>query len=102
MTALRGMRNIGEVCAAELEAAGIRDGEALRAAGAVGAALRLRAAGFDVCRSKLAGLEGAIRDVKWNLVPRADRERLWRELEGVTDGSSRRRRVLDLRGASGL
>jgi hypothetical protein len=68
MEALREMRNIGEVCASELEAAGIKDGEALRAAGSVGAAIRLRDAGFDVCRSKLAGLEGAIRGVKWNLV----------------------------------
>jgi len=84
MTDLRELRNIGAVCAAELEAAGIRDGEALRAAGAVGAALRLRAAGFDVCRSKLAGLEGAIRDVKWNLVPARDRDGLWRELEAAT------------------
>lgn len=84
MTALRDMRNIGEVCAAELEAAGIRSGEALAAAGSVGAALRLRAAGFDVCRSKLAGLEGAIRDIKWNLVPAAEREELWRRLERDT------------------
>ena len=81
MKALRDMRNIGEVCAHELEAAGIRDGEALRSAGSVGAAIRLRSAGFDVCRSKLAGLEGAIRDVKWNLLPAPEREALWRQLE---------------------
>jgi hypothetical protein len=74
MTALRDMRNIGLVCASELEAAGISSGEKLRAAGSVGAAIRLRAAGFDVCRSKLAGLEGAIRDVKWNLVRPEDTE----------------------------
>ena len=35
MTALRDMRNIGDVVAAELEAAGIADGEALRAAGSM-------------------------------------------------------------------
>lgn len=80
MTKLRDMRNIGPVVAAELEAAGIRDGETLRAAGSVRAAQMLRAAGFDVCRSKLAGLEGAIRDITWHLVPSADREALWREL----------------------
>ena len=85
MRALREMQNIGEVCAAELESAGIDDGEALRAVGSVGAAMRLRAAGFDVCRSKLAGLEGAIRDIKWNLVPPADREALWEELAGYTE-----------------
>jgi hypothetical protein len=79
---LRGMRNIGDVVAAELEAAGLPDGEALRAAGSVGAALRLRAAGFDVCRSKLGGIEGAIRGIKWNLIPKPDRDALWGELEG--------------------
>lgn len=81
MTALRDMRNIGDVVADELEAVGIADGEALRAAGTIGAAVRLRAAGFDVCRSKLGGLEGAMRGIKWNLVPKADRDSLWRELE---------------------
>lgn len=90
MTALRDMRNIGKVCAAELEAAGIGDGESLRAAGSVLAAIRLRAAGFDVCRSKLAGLEGAIRCVKWNLVPAREREALWRKLEAATSNGTRR------------
>jgi hypothetical protein len=85
MTPLRAMLNIGSVCAAELESAGIASGEALQSLGSVGAALRLRAAGYGVCRSKLAGLEGAIRGVKWNLVPRADREALWDELAGYTD-----------------
>jgi DNA transformation protein len=84
MTALRDMRNIGLVAAAELEASGIADGEALRALGSVGAALRLRAAGYDVCRAKLAGLEGAIRGVKWSLVPPEAREALWRKLEGMS------------------
>ena len=82
MTALREMSNIGSVVAAELEAAGISDGESLKAAGAVGAAIRLRAAGFDVCRSKLGGLEGAIRGIKWNLIPTGERAALWEELEG--------------------
>lgn len=84
MTALRDMRNIGAVVADELEAAGIGDSGALAAAGSVGAAVRLRAAGFDVCRSKLASLEGAIRDIKWNLVPAEERAALWRELEDAT------------------
>jgi hypothetical protein len=78
------MSNIGEVVAAELEMAGIADGEALKTAGSIGAALRLKAAGFDVCRSKLGGLEGAIRGIRWNLVPAAERERLWSELEEAT------------------
>jgi len=83
MNGLGEMRNIGPVVAAELEAAGVSEPGELRAMGSVGAAIRLRATGFDVCRSKLAGLEGAIRDVKWNLVPKGEREELWRELEGM-------------------
>ena len=84
MTELRSLRNIGDVVASELEAAGIADGEALKAAGSIGAAIRLREAGFDVCRSKLGGLEGAVRGIKWNLVPKAEREELWRELGALT------------------
>jgi hypothetical protein len=81
---LRELLNIGAVVASELEAAGIADAQGLFSAGSVGAAVRLRAAGFDVCRSKLAGLEGAIRGVKWNLLPKAERDALWRELEEMT------------------
>ncbi len=81
VTALRDMHNIGDVVAAELAAAGIADGEALREAGSVGAAIRLRDAGFDVCKSKLGGLEGAIRGIKWHSIPAAERAALWRELE---------------------
>lgn len=81
MSGLRDLKNIGAVVAAELEDAGIGDAEALKDAGAVGAALRLRAAGHDVCRSKLSGLEGAIRDLKWNLIPPEERRALWTRLE---------------------
>jgi DNA transformation protein and related proteins len=81
MRDLRSMRNIGKVVAGELEAAGVPDGESLAAVGALGAAVRLKAAGFDVCRSKLAGLQGALRDTKWNLIPPAERAALWSEFE---------------------
>jgi len=82
------MRNIGSVVAQELEAAGIPDAESLKAIGVLGAAIRLRTAGFDVCRSKLAGLAGAIQDIKWNLVPQDDRKKLWAELEARTAESN--------------
>lgn len=84
MSGLRELKNIGAVVAAELEAAGLSDAEALREAGAVGAALRLRAAGYDVCRSKLSGLEGALRNLKWNLIPAEERRTLWERLESFT------------------
>ena len=86
MTALRDLPIIGAVVAAELEASGIPDGEALRAAGSVGAALRLRAAGFEVCRSKLGGLEGAVRGIRWNLIPQAERRALWLGFEAFESG----------------
>jgi DNA transformation protein and related proteins len=82
--ALRELLNIGEVVAAELEAAGIRDAEALRAAGSIGAALRLRSAGFGVCRSMLGGLEGAVRGLRWHLIPPEERRALWDQLMRLT------------------
>lgn len=86
MTALRDLPNIGEVAASELEAAGIGDGEELRAQGAVRAALRLRAAGFEVCRSKLGGLEGAVRGIRWHLIPAEERRALWLDFEAFEAG----------------
>jgi len=85
MRDLRSLRNIGKTVAAELEAAGVPDGEALAREGAVRAALRLKAAGFGVCRSKLAALEGALRDIKWNLIPPADRAALWRDFSSFAE-----------------
>jgi DNA transformation protein and related proteins len=84
VTDLRSMPNIGAVVAAELEIAGIETGEQLRAAGSVGAAVLLCDAGFDVCRSKLGGLEGAIRGIKWHLIRPEERLALWREFENAS------------------
>ena len=81
MRDLRSLENIGEVVAGELEAAGVPDVEALAREGSIGAAILLRAAGFGVCRSKLSGLEGALRGVRWNLIPPAERAALWSEFE---------------------
>jgi DNA transformation protein and related proteins len=78
MTALCDLRNIGDVVAAELEKAGITDGETLKKIGSINAALRLREAGFDVCRSKLSGLEGAIRGIRWHMISKEEREALWK------------------------
>jgi len=101
VTALLDMLNIGDVVASELAAAGIPDGEALRAAGSVGAAIRLRDSGYDVCKSKLGGLEGAIRGIKWHLVPADQRAALWRELEELTDRGSGQARPRSSHGRRG-
>jgi DNA transformation protein and related proteins len=84
MTELGSLPNIGRVVAEELARAGIADAESLVGAGSVQAAARLRAAGFDVCRSKLGGLEGAVRGIRWTLIPAEERRELWKRLESLT------------------
>lgn len=78
---LEDLPNVGPTVARLLAAAGIRTPAELRRRGAVGAALRIRAVRPDdpPCRSLLAGLEGAIRGVRWHALPAAERERLWAE-----------------------
>lgn len=81
--ALEDLVNIGSECAKALRAAGIGTPAELRRAGSVEAAVRLRRTlGADnVCRSRLSALEGAVRGVRWHAIPKAERDRLWRELE---------------------
>jgi len=76
---LRGLPNIGAETAGLLIAAGIRSAEELRQVGAVAAAARIGAIRPDdpPCRSRLAGLEGAIRGVRWHTIPQEEREALW-------------------------
>ena len=78
---LEDLPNIGPTVARLLAAAGIRTPSELRRRGAVAAALRIRAVRPDdpPCRSMLAGLEGAIRGIRWHALPATERERLWTE-----------------------
>jgi DNA transformation protein len=78
---LEDLPNIGPTVARLLAKAGIRTPGELRRRGAVAAALRIRAVRPDdpPCRSMLAGLEGAIRGIRWHALPAAARERLWTE-----------------------
>jgi DNA transformation protein and related proteins len=87
MSGVGELPNIGPVVAAELLAAGIATADELLALGSVGAGAALRAAGFDVCSSKLGGLEGAIRGVRWHDIPAVERAALRRELDAATDGA---------------
>jgi DNA transformation protein len=79
--ALTDMPNIGSEVARLLERAGIGTPEELTRIGAVAAAVRIRSVRPDdpPCRSMLSGLEGAIRGVRWHLIPKAEREALWKE-----------------------
>ncbi len=75
--------NIGKQTAALLEAAGIATPAELRRVGSVDAAVRMAAVRPDdpPCRSMLSGLEGAIRGVRWHVIPQHQREALWREYQ---------------------
>ncbi len=76
---LTDLPNIGDEVAGLLVKSGIRTAAALRRAGAVKAARRIAEVRPEdpPCRSMLAGLEGAIRGIRWHAIPRAEREALW-------------------------
>jgi len=81
MSELGDMPNLGKVVVEQLERAGIRTPDELRALGSVEAALRLSATGIDVCVSKLSALEGAIRGVRWHAIPAHERAALISEFD---------------------
>ena len=80
---LTDLPNLGSTVASLLAKAGIETPADLRRLGAVAAALRIRRVRPDdpPCRSMVAGLEGAIRGVRWHAIPKAEREALWQEYE---------------------
>jgi DNA transformation protein len=83
---LRDMPNIGREVARLLACADINTPEDLTRVGAVEAAARIKSIRPDdpPCRSMLAGLEGAIRGVRWHMIPKPEREALWKEYEAQT------------------
>lgn len=71
------LRNLGAVSAGWLVAAGIRTEAELRELGALEAFRRVAfQRSGDVSANLLYALEGAIRDVRWDRLPMADRLRL--------------------------
>lgn len=83
MQSLTDLPNIGREVAGLLARAGIDSPQELMQLGAVEAAVRIRSIRPDdpPCRSMLAGLDGAIRGVRWHAIPEAEREALWREYQ---------------------
>lgn len=75
--------NIGRETVALLSAAGIQTPADLERVGAVEAADRIAHLRPDdpPCRSMLAGLEGAIRGVRWHAIPKEERELFWKEYQ---------------------
>jgi len=79
--ALTDLPNIGQEIAALLVATGIRSPNQLKRLGSVAAAARIaRIRPADPpCQSMLAGLEGAIRGVRWHSIPKSERDALWKK-----------------------
>ena len=78
---LADLPNIGPEAARWLVAAGICTPAELRRRGAVAAAAAICRLRPDdpPCRRMLAGLEGAVRGIRWHDLPATERERLWTE-----------------------
>jgi DNA transformation protein len=75
------LRNIGPKSAAWLRQVGLRTEEDLRGAGAVGAFMRVKRAGFRPSLNLLYALEGALRGCHWQEVPESRRQEMVQEVE---------------------
>jgi hypothetical protein len=75
------LRNIGPKSAAWLRQVGVRTQEDLVAAGAIGAFLKVRRAGFKPSLNLLYSLEGALTGCHWQQIPAPRRLQLQAELE---------------------
>lgn len=77
------LRNIGPKSAAWLRQVGLRTPEDLAAAGAVGAFVKVKRAGFKPSLNLLYSLEGALQDCHWQELPEARRATLVAEYEAI-------------------
>ncbi|HBK46425.1 MAG TPA: transcriptional regulator [Xanthomonadaceae bacterium] len=78
------LRNIGPKSAAWLRQVGLRSQQDLHAAGAVGAFMKVRRAGFKPSLNLLYSLEGALVGCHWQDIPEPRRQQLLAELEQAT------------------
>lgn len=90
MERLTDLPNIGREMARKLTAVGIGSPEALRALGAKEAFSRLKAAWPQVCLVHLYALEGAVRDVDLNVLPRETKADLKRFSDFLKNGGTSR------------
>lgn len=77
------LRNIGPKSAAWLRQVGLRTLEDLSEAGAVGAYIKVRRAGFKPSLNLLYALEGALADCHWQEIPEARRAELVQAAEAA-------------------
>lgn len=87
---LTDLPNVGAVLARRLREAGIETPAELKAAGSVGAAMRIRSEtpGDAPCASMLYAMEGAIRGIRWHDIPKDERSELWKRYRGSEDRRS--------------
>lgn len=92
VSSLTALPNIGREVAALLAKAGIATPADLRRVGAIAAADRIRQMRphDPPCRSMLAGLEGAIRGVRWHDLPKVEREAVWSDYTAMSVSESGR------------
>lgn len=80
---LEHLHNIGPVLAAELRKAGIDTPQQLLDLGAERTLLALKPADPGSCLNKLLALEGAIRGIRWHLLPKGRKEELKAFLQNI-------------------
>ena len=87
---LRDPPNIGEKMARCLQQAGIHTPGELKRIGSIEAAIRVspHKRSGPVCRSARSALEGAIRGVRWHLIPKPERDKLWKEYQRQASGGT--------------
>lgn len=78
--------NVGPKSTAWLRQVGIRSEEALREAGAVGAFVKVKRAGFRPSLNLLYALEGALTGCHWQQVPPERRAQMLQALEAAEAG----------------
>ncbi|HAQ64413.1 MAG TPA: competence protein TfoX [Bacteroidales bacterium] len=67
--ALQSLPNIGTQTARQLREAGINTGQQLQETGTEAAFLRIKTIHPDACLCKLMAIDGAIKGIRWHLLP---------------------------------
>ncbi|MDT3710955.1 MAG: TfoX/Sxy family protein [Pseudomonadaceae bacterium] len=75
------LRNLGKTSSQWLHASGIHTAADLRRLGAVGSYRAVKARGFSASRVLLYAIEGALRDLPWQELPRSLKDELNRLLD---------------------
>lgn len=88
---LKDLPNIGPVLVDTLRRVGIETPTALKAAGSIEVLVRIHRTIPDdkACVHKLYALEGAIRGVRSNDIPQAERTELWRRFKALCKEDNR-------------